>query len=104
MGCGCLRRIESRGGGDDEGGDRALLQFGAALQECDIDKIAKWVGDEAEKRLSEFFPSQDGEREGAKLSLGAYCGFCPSYRRLCRLVRIGSFISVPEKALYIDGV
>jgi len=31
------------------------LQFGAALQE-DIDKWVKWVGDEAEKRLSEFFP------------------------------------------------
>jgi adenine-specific DNA methylase len=37
------------------------LKFGAALQE-DIDKWVKWVGDEAEKRLSEFFPSQDGEK------------------------------------------
>jgi len=32
------------------------LRFGAALQE-DIDKWVKWVGDEAQKRLSEFFPS-----------------------------------------------
>ncbi|MEA5486971.1 MULTISPECIES: DUF1156 domain-containing protein [Pseudanabaena] len=37
------------------------LRFGAALQE-DIDKWVKWVGDEAEKRLSDFFPSQDGEK------------------------------------------
>ncbi len=37
------------------------LKFGAALQE-DIDKWVKWVGDEAEKRLREFFPSQNGEK------------------------------------------
>ena len=32
------------------------LKFGAELQE-DIDQWVKWVGDEAEKRLAEFFPS-----------------------------------------------
>jgi len=32
------------------------LKFGPDLQE-DIDKWVKWVGDEAEKRLAEFFPS-----------------------------------------------
>jgi hypothetical protein len=37
------------------------LKFGAELQE-DIDKWVQWVGDEAEKRLAEFFPSQEGEK------------------------------------------
>ncbi|MGL6136476.1 MAG: DUF1156 domain-containing protein, partial [Planktothrix sp.] len=32
------------------------LKFGPDLQE-DIDKWVKWVGDEAEKRLAQFFPS-----------------------------------------------
>ncbi|MEG3934086.1 DUF1156 domain-containing protein [Microcoleus sp. T3_B1] len=36
------------------------LKFGPDLQE-DIDKWVKWVGDEAEKRLTEFFPSLPGE-------------------------------------------
>lgn len=36
------------------------LKFGPELQE-DIDKWVKWVGDEAEKRLAEFFPSREGE-------------------------------------------
>jgi putative DNA methylase len=36
------------------------LKFGADLQQ-DIDKWVKFVGDEAEKRLAEFFPSQTGE-------------------------------------------
>jgi adenine-specific DNA methylase len=36
------------------------LQFGPALQ-GDIDRWVQWVGDEAEKRLAEFFPSQEGE-------------------------------------------
>ncbi len=36
------------------------LKFGAKFQK-DIDKWVKWVGDEAEKRLSEFFPSSKGE-------------------------------------------
>ena len=36
------------------------LKFGPDLQQ-DIDKWVNWVGEEAEKRLSEFFPSNDGE-------------------------------------------
>ncbi|AFZ28381.1 adenine-specific DNA methylase containing a Zn-ribbon (plasmid) [Cylindrospermum stagnale PCC 7417] len=36
------------------------LKFGPDLQQ-DIDKWVKWVGDEAEKRLAEFFPSLPGE-------------------------------------------
>jgi len=51
------------------------LQFGAALQE-DIDKWVKWVGDEAEKRLNEFFPSQDGEK--VQNYLWAHTVVCPS--------------------------
>lgn len=37
------------------------LKFGPDLQ-VDIDKWVKWVGDEAEKRLAEFFPSLPGEK------------------------------------------
>lgn len=51
------------------------LRFGAALQE-DIDKWVKWVGDEAEKRLREFFPSQDGEK--VQNYLWAHTVVCPS--------------------------
>ena len=51
------------------------LKFGAALQE-DIDKWVKWVGDEAEKRLSDFFPSQDGEK--VQNYLWAHTVVCPS--------------------------
>jgi adenine-specific DNA methylase len=36
----------------------------------------KWVGDEAEKRLSEFFPSQDGEK--VQNYLWAHTVVCPS--------------------------
>lgn len=36
------------------------LKFGPDLQH-EIDKWVKWVGDEAEKRLGSFFPSQEGE-------------------------------------------
>jgi putative DNA methylase len=36
------------------------LKFGPDLQ-VDIDRWVKWVGDEAERRLAEFFPSLPGE-------------------------------------------
>ena len=36
------------------------LKFGPDLQH-DLDRWVKWVGDEAEKRLGKFFPSQDNE-------------------------------------------
>ena len=51
------------------------LRFGAALQE-DIDKWVKWVGDEAEKRLRDFFPSQDDEK--VQNYLWAHTVVCPS--------------------------
>ncbi|MEG4228952.1 DUF1156 domain-containing protein [Microcoleus sp. N9_B2] len=41
------------------------LKFGPDLQE-DIDKWVQWVGDEAEKRLAEFFPSNPPQSPLAK--------------------------------------
>ena len=58
------------------------LRFGAALQE-DIDKWVKWVGDEAEKRLSDFFPSQDGEK--VQNYLWAHTVVCPSCQSIVPL-------------------
>lgn len=51
------------------------LKFGPDLQ-VDIDKWVKWVGDEAQKRLAEFFPSQDGET--VQNYLWAHTVVCPS--------------------------
>ncbi|MEG4418687.1 DUF1156 domain-containing protein [Microcoleus sp. LAD1_D5] len=51
------------------------LKFGPDLQE-DIDKWVKWVGDEAEKRLTEFFPSLPGET--VQNYLWAHTVVCPS--------------------------
>ena len=51
------------------------LKFGPSLQ-VDIDKWVKWVGDEAEKRLAEFFPSQEGET--VQNYLWAHTVVCPS--------------------------
>ena len=51
------------------------LKFGPDLQH-DIDKWVKWVGDEAEKRLAEFFPSQEGET--VQNYLWAHTVVCPS--------------------------
>ncbi|MFB2819153.1 DUF1156 domain-containing protein [Umezakia ovalisporum] len=51
------------------------LKFGADLQH-DIDKWVKWVGDEAEKRLAEFFPSLPGEK--VQNYLWAHTVVCPS--------------------------
>lgn len=50
------------------------LKFGPDLQQ-DIDKWVKWVGDEAEKRLAEFFPSQPGET--VQNYLWAHTVVCP---------------------------
>jgi putative DNA methylase len=50
------------------------LKFGADLQQ-DIDKWVKWVGDEAEKRLAEFFLSQPGET--VQNYLWAHTVVCP---------------------------
>jgi putative DNA methylase len=51
------------------------LKFGPDLQQ-DIDKWVKWVGDEAEKRLAEFFPSLLGET--VQTYLWAHTVVCPS--------------------------
>jgi putative DNA methylase len=51
------------------------LKFGPDLQQ-DIDKWVKWVGDEAEKRLAEFFPSLPGET--VQNYLWAHTVVCPS--------------------------
>ena len=70
------------------------LQFGAALQE-DIDKWVKWVGDEAEKRLSEFFPSQDGEK--VQNYLWAHTVVCPSCQSVVPLSPNWWLYKRPEK-------
>ncbi len=51
------------------------LKFGPDLQE-DIDKWVQWVGDEAEKRLTQFFPSLPGET--VQNYLWAHTVVCPS--------------------------
>ncbi|MCT7953134.1 DUF1156 domain-containing protein [Ancylothrix sp. C2] len=51
------------------------LKFGPDLQH-DIDKWVKWVGDEAEKRLADFFPSAPGET--VQNYLWAHTVVCPS--------------------------
>ncbi|MGG6241970.1 DUF1156 domain-containing protein [Nodosilinea sp. AN01ver1] len=51
------------------------LKFGPDLQH-EIDKWVKWVGDEAEKRLAEFFPSQEGET--VQYYLWAHTITCPT--------------------------
>jgi len=51
------------------------LKFGPDLQE-DIDKWVKWVGDEAQKRLAEFFPSLPGET--VQTYLWAHTVVCPT--------------------------
>ncbi len=51
------------------------LKFGPDLQQ-DIDKWVKWVGDKAEKRLAEFFPSLPGET--VQNYLWAHTVVCPS--------------------------
>jgi putative DNA methylase len=58
------------------------LKFGVALQE-DIDKWVKWVGDEAEKRLGDFFPSQDGEK--VQNYFWAHTVVCPSCQSIVPL-------------------
>lgn len=70
------------------------LKFGAALQE-DIDKWVKWVGDEAEKRLSDFFPSKDGEK--VQNYLWAHTVVCPSCQSVVPLSPNWWLYKRPEK-------
>ncbi|WP_354635563.1 DUF1156 domain-containing protein [Planktothricoides raciborskii] len=53
------------------------VKFGPDLQ-VDIDRWVKWVGDEAEKRLAEFFPSTPKSEEVVQNYLWAHTVVCPS--------------------------
>ena len=70
------------------------LKFGPDLQH-DIDKWVKWVGDEAEKRLAEFFPSQEGET--VQNYLWAHTVVCPSCESVVPLSPNWWLYKRPEK-------
>lgn len=58
------------------------LKFGVDLQ-VEIDRWVKWVGDEAEKRLAEFFPSLPGEK--VQNYLWAHTVKCPNWESVVPL-------------------
>ena len=70
------------------------LKFGPDLQQ-DIDKWVKWVGDEAEKRLAEFFPSLPGET--VQNYLWAHTVVCPSCESVVPLSPTWWLYKRPEK-------
>lgn len=70
------------------------LKFGPDLQQ-DIDKWVKWVGDEAEKRLAEFFPSLPGET--VQYYLWAHTVVCPSCESVVPLSPTWWVYNRPEK-------
>jgi putative DNA methylase len=70
------------------------LKFGPDLQE-DIDKWVKWVGDEAQKRLAEFFPSLPGET--VHNYLWAHTVVCPSCESVVPLSPNWWLYKRPEK-------
>ena len=70
------------------------LKFGPDLQH-DIDKWVKWVGDEAEKRLAEFFPSQEGEK--VQNYLWAHTVVCPGCESVVPLSPNWWLYKRPEK-------
>ena len=70
------------------------LKFGPDLQE-DIDKWVKWVGDEAEKRLAEFFPSLPGET--VQNYLWAHTVVCPNCQSVVPLSPNWWLYNRPEK-------
>jgi adenine-specific DNA methylase len=70
------------------------LKFGADLQ-VDIDKWVKWVGDEAEKRLAEFFPSLPGEK--VQNYLWAHTVVCPNCESVIPLSPNWWLFKRPEK-------
>lgn len=70
------------------------LKFGPDLQH-DIDKWVKWVGDEAEKRLAEFFPSHPGET--VQNYLWAHTVVCPSCESVVPLSPNWWLYKRPEK-------
>ena len=70
------------------------LKFGPDLQQ-DIDKWVKWVGDEAEKRLAEFFPSLLGEK--VQNYLWAHTVVCPNCESVVPLSPNWWLYNRPEK-------
>ena len=70
------------------------LKFGPDLQE-EIDKWVKWVGDEAEKRLAEFFPSLPGET--VQNYLWAHTVICPNCQSVVPLSPNWWLYKRPEK-------
>jgi putative DNA methylase len=70
------------------------LKFGPDLQQ-DIDKWVKWVGDEAEKRLAEFFPSEPNET--VQNYLWAHTVVCPSCESVVPLSPNWWLYKRPEK-------
>ncbi|OBQ33026.1 MAG: DNA methylase, partial [Anabaena sp. CRKS33] len=70
------------------------LKFGPDLQQ-DIDKWVKWVGDEAQKRLAEFFPSHPGET--VQNYLWAHTVVCPSCESVVPLSPNWWLYKRPEK-------
>ncbi|MFL9449574.1 DUF1156 domain-containing protein [Tolypothrix bouteillei VB521301_2] len=70
------------------------LKFGPDLQQ-DIDKWVKWVGNEAEKRLAEFFPSLPGET--VQTYLWAHTVVCPSCESVVPLSPNWWLYKRPEK-------
>ena len=70
------------------------LKFGPDLQQ-DIDKWVQWVGDEAEKRLAEFFPSNPGEK--VQNYLWAHTVVCPSCQSVVPLSPNWWLYKRPEK-------
>ncbi|KOR36233.1 DNA methylase, partial [Planktothricoides sp. SR001] len=60
------------------------VKFGPDLQ-VDIDRWVKWVGDEAEKRLAEFFPSTPKSEEVVQNYLWAHTVVCPSCQSVAPL-------------------
>ncbi|MEA5526719.1 DUF1156 domain-containing protein [Nodularia spumigena] len=70
------------------------LKFGPDLQQ-DIDKWVKWVGDEAQKRLAEFFPSLPGET--VQNYLWAHTVVCPSCESVVPLSPNWWLYKRPEK-------
>jgi len=70
------------------------LKFGPDLQQ-DIDKWVKWVGDEAEKRLAEFFPSLPGET--VQNYLWAHTVICPNCESVVPLSPNWWLYKRPEK-------
>jgi adenine-specific DNA methylase len=70
------------------------LKFGAGLQ-VDIDKWVKWIGDEAETRLAEFFPNPSGET--AQNYLWAHTVVCPCCESIVPLSPNWWLYKRPEK-------